>query len=63
MANARFISADGGELVLAGIEPSIKARLREYHILNQVRCFDQLDHALQGVRTTIQHKPPESLSN
>jgi anti-sigma B factor antagonist len=49
-SNARFISAGGGELVLAGIEPSIKARLRVYDILNQVRSFDQLDHALQGLR-------------
>jgi anti-sigma B factor antagonist len=55
-SNARFISAGGGELVLAGIEPSIKARLREYDILNQVRCFDQLDYALQGLRTAIQQR-------
>lgn len=51
-SSARFISAGEGELVLAGIESSIKPRLREYGILNQVRSFDQLDAALQGLRTT-----------
>jgi anti-anti-sigma regulatory factor len=55
-SNARFISAGGGDLVLAGIETSIKTQLREYDILNQVRSFDQLDHALQGLRTTIQQR-------
>jgi hypothetical protein len=57
-SSARFISAGEGELVMAGIEPSIKikARLRVYDILNQVRSFDQLDHALQGLRTTIQQR-------